>query len=89
MQRDERYDVLLAIKEEHGQAVVRIHEDVIGRLPTTREEELLNIVTYAPVIEVQRINYAVDDTVIMVNKIIFVASHSVLSYDYPVAHWGK
>jgi GntR family transcriptional regulator len=89
MQKDERYDVLLAIKEKHDQAIVRVHEEVIGRLPTTHEEELLNIVTYAPVIEVQRTNYANNGTVIMFNKIIFVANYFVLSYDYPVSHWTK
>jgi DNA-binding GntR family transcriptional regulator len=89
MQKDERYDVLLAIKKKHNQAIVRVHEDVIGRLPTAHEEELLNIVTYAPVIEVQRTNYANDGTVVMFNKIIFVANYFILSYDYPVSHWTK
>lgn len=87
MQRDERADVLLAIKTKHHKAIARTHEDVIGRLPTTSEEDELGILTYAPVLEVRRINYAEDDTVIMVNKIIFVANYFVLGYDYAVPHW--
>jgi DNA-binding GntR family transcriptional regulator len=89
MQRDKRYDVILAIQEKHGLAPVNVHEDIIGRLPTTREEDLLKLVTYAPVIEVQRINYANNGAVIMVSKIVFVAKYFVLSYDYPVSHWRK
>ena len=89
MQKDERADVLKAIKDKYNKAIARTHEDVIGRLPTTREEELLKIITYAPLLEVRRINYTQDDTVIMVNKIIFVANFFVLSYDYLVPHWAK
>ena len=84
MQKDARLDVLQAIKEAHGKVIKRVHEDVIGRLPTSREQELLKIVRNSPLLEVQRTNYAEDDdtTVIMFNRIIFVASHFVLSYDY-------
>jgi GntR family transcriptional regulator len=89
MQEDDRLDVVLAIKEKHNKVPVRVHEDVIARLPTSRERELLNITPQTPVLEVNRINYAEDDTVIMVNKIIFVANLFILSYDYPVGHWKK
>ena len=90
MRKDARFDVLLAIKEAHGKVIKRVHEDVIGRLPTSREQELLKIVRNAPVLEVQRTNYAEDDdtTVIMFNRIIFVASHFVLSYDYTTPLWA-
>lgn len=87
MQRDERADVLLAIRDKYNKAITRTHEDVIGRLPTTPEEEALKIITYTPVLEVRRISYAEDNTVVMVNKIIFVANYFVLSYDYAVPHW--
>jgi hypothetical protein len=70
--------------------IVRVHEDVIGRLPTTREQELLKIVRNAPVLEVQRANYAEDNSVVMFNWIIFVASYFVLSYNYTTPLWtGK
>ena len=83
MQQNPRFDVLLAIKETHGKLIKRVHEDVIGRLPTSREQEWLKTVRDAPVLEVQRTNYAEDDiTIIMFNRIIFVASYFVLSYDY-------
>ena len=78
------FDVVLAIQRTHGKVIKRVHEDVIGRLPTSREQELLKTVRNAPVLEVQRTNYAADDdkTVIMFNRFIFVASYFVLSYDY-------
>ena len=90
MQKDARLDVLQAIKEAHGKVIKRVHEDVIGRLPTSLEQELLKIVRNSPVLEVQRTNYAEDDntTVIMFNRIIFVASHFVLSYHYTTPLWS-
>ncbi len=90
MQKDARLDVLQAIKEAHGKVIKRVHEEVIGRLPTSREQEFLKIVRNSPVLEVQRTNYAEDDdtTVIMFNRIIFVASYFVLSYDYTTPLWS-
>jgi len=41
MQKDERFDVLSAIKDAHGKAV--------RRLPTQSEQDLLNIVRGTPV----------------------------------------
>ncbi len=89
MQKDERLDVILAIGEKYGKVPVRVHEDVIGRLPTNQERQLLNITPQTPVLEVGRVSYTEDDTVIMMNKIIFVANLFVLSYDYPTGHWKK
>ena len=89
MQRDERFDVILAIREKYGKTPVRVHEDVIGRLPTGLERQHLNITPQTPVLEVSRVSYAEDGTVIMVNKLIFVANLFVLSYDYPTGHWKK
>jgi DNA-binding GntR family transcriptional regulator len=89
MQKDERFDALLAIREASGKVVVRVHEDVIGRLPTQKEQDLLKLVRGAPVLEVLRTNCAEDGTVIMYNRIVFVASYFVLSYDYDVSHWAK
>jgi DNA-binding GntR family transcriptional regulator len=92
MQQDARLDVLQAIKEAHGKVIKRVHEDVIARLPTSGEQELLKIVRNTPVLEVKRTNYAEDDdtTVIMFNRLIFVASYFELSYDYITPLWtGK
>jgi DNA-binding GntR family transcriptional regulator len=90
MRKDARFDVLHAIKETYGKVIKHVHEDVIGRLPTSQEQELLKIVRNAPVLEVQRTNYAEDkdETVMMFNRIVFVASLFVLSYDYTTALWA-
>lgn len=89
MQKDERFDALLAIKEAHGKVVQHTHEDVIARLPNQKEQDLLKLVRGTPILEVRRTNYAEDNTVIMYNCIIFVASYFVLSYDYDVNHWSR
>ena len=83
MQQDENVNVLSAIKEIHGKNAKRVHEDVIGRLPTQDEQDLLKIVRSTPVLEVHRTYFAEDNTtVVMYCRIIFVASYFVLSYDY-------
>ncbi|HEX4206826.1 MAG TPA: GntR family transcriptional regulator, partial [Ktedonobacteraceae bacterium] len=58
MQKDEQFDVLLAIKNAYGKAVSHVHEDVIGRLPTSHEQDWLKLVRGTPVLEVVRTNYA-------------------------------
>ncbi len=88
MRKDESMDVLLAIKDAHGLFIKYIHEEVIGRLPTTEEQSLLGLVRNAPVLEVLRTNYSEDKhTVIMFNKIIFVASYFLLDYNYSTDLW--
>lgn len=87
MQQDERFDVLRAIKERHGKVIVRVHEDVIGRLPTNQEQELLQLVQYAPVLEIKRTCYAEDATVVMFNNLLLVANLFLLSYDYSTDLW--
>ncbi|MBA2395298.1 MAG: GntR family transcriptional regulator [Ktedonobacteraceae bacterium] len=87
MQKDERFDVLLAIKEQHNKVIKAVHEDVIGRLPTKEEQDWLKVTRSTPVLEVIRINQAEDGTIVMVNRLIFVASYFVLSYDYTPPHW--
>jgi len=83
MQQDEQFDVLQEIKKTHGKVVRHVHEDVMGRLPTQREQDLLKIVRSMPVQEVHRIYYAEDDkTIIFYSHLIFVASYFVFSYDY-------
>lgn len=88
---DERYDVLEDIKAKHHKVIKRIHEDVFARLPTSQEQELLNIVRHTPVYEILRISYSAqeDGSVIMYSRIVFVASYSFLSYDYSVPFWEK
>lgn len=52
MQADDRFDAILAIKQQHGKVIKRVHEDVIARLPDQKEQELLKLVRGAPVLEV-------------------------------------
>jgi DNA-binding GntR family transcriptional regulator len=87
VQQNERFDVLQAIKETYGKVIVRVHEDVLSRLPTKQEQELLQLVQYSPVLEVRRTCYAEDNTVVMFNRLLFVANLFVLSYDYLTDHW--
>ncbi len=88
MQKDERMDVLLAIKDAYGKVIKYVHEEVIGRLATTEEEGLLSIVRDSPVLEVFRTNYAEDHKkVIMYNRIVFVANFFLLDYDYIAPYW--
>jgi len=89
MQKNERLDVIVAIREKTGKAPVRVHEDLTVRLPRLRERNSLQITPQTSVLEIKRISYAEADTVVMVNKIILVASVFTLSYDYPVDHWKK
>jgi DNA-binding GntR family transcriptional regulator len=89
MRQDVRFDVLAAIKATHMLEIGRVHEDVYGRLPILEEQEKLKIVRNAPVFDIRRTNYAIDEDVkveqsqvIMFSRIIFVASYFVLHYEY-------
>lgn len=87
MREDEHFDILLAIKKKTGKAPVRVHEDLNIRLPIEHERDLLLITPQTSILEIKRISYAEDDTVIMVNRIILVASAFTLSRDYPIGQW--
>lgn len=81
--KDEQYNMLLAIKEAHGKMATVVHEDVIGRLPTSEEQRQLAIVRGTPVQEIHRVYYAQDEkTVLLYSRNVLVASYFVLSYDY-------
>ncbi|HEY7417597.1 MAG TPA: UTRA domain-containing protein [Ktedonobacteraceae bacterium] len=90
MQKDMSFDVLLAIKNQYGKKVAYVHETVIGRLPTSKEQDLLHVVHNSPVLEVHRTSYADDErhTPIMFSRIIYVAGYFELSYDYLVPYWS-
>ncbi len=69
--------------------MIRVRDDVVGRLPTSQEQELLQIVRNTPVLEVLRITYGADEggkdeseMAIMFSQIIFVANFFLLSYEY-------
>jgi len=87
MQEDERLDVLLAIKNKYSKVVKHVRETVVARFPSEEEQDLLKITRNTPVLDVRRTNSDEDGTVIMYNRITFVASYFELTYDYDVPHW--
>lgn len=91
IQANERHDVLEDIKANHHKVIKYVHEDVLARLSSSQEQELLNIVRHAPVLEIVRTSYSDKErgSVIMYSRIVFVASYVFLSYDYPVPFWEK
>ena len=91
IQEDERYDVLEHVKERHHKIIRHVHEDVYARLPTTEEQEQLDVVRHTPLIEIKRISSSAqeDGSVIMYSRVIFVASYFFLAYDYSVPFWEK
>jgi GntR family transcriptional regulator len=83
MQADDRYDAILDIKNKHGIVATFMTEDIIARLPTTQEQELLGIVRTAPVMEVKRTCYdRQGGRVLWFNRIVLVASLFVFHQDY-------
>ncbi len=88
LQADPQFDTLLVVKAKYGKVIVKGHIDAVSRLMTTDEHSLLGGARGTPVLEVHRTNYAEDGIVIMVNKIVFVGSLFVLSYDFSVAIWS-
>src|SRR5215469_4873434 len=75
MREDVNFHVINAIKQTHGLFIDRIHEEVIGRIPTAEEARQLSILRTAPVLEVHCSNFAQDGTPIMWNRLVLVASH--------------
>jgi DNA-binding GntR family transcriptional regulator len=82
-QKDETYDIPLALQEVQGTIAKLVHEDVIGRLPSSKEQHLLEIVHGTPVQEINRVYYTEDGaTAIYYSRLTLVARYFVLSYDY-------
>ena len=82
LQANRNFDVLSAIKQTHGKSVKHVREDILGRFPTQHEQDVLSITRATPILEVNSVFYAQDDTIVMYNRSILVASYFVLSYDY-------
>lgn len=87
MRENPRFDTMMTLKKQGGKVVVRSHTDAIARLPTDREQALLNISRIVPILEVVGTNYAEDNTVIFINQRFFVGDLSELSFDFSVDHW--
>lgn len=75
MRGDDRYDVILDIKNKLGISTHFWTEDTIARLPTQEEQELLSITRNTPVLDILRTSYEQEDgQVISINKIVAVAN---------------
>jgi DNA-binding GntR family transcriptional regulator len=87
MQKNESLDALAAIKDKYGKVIKYVHEVVIARFPSEQEQDLLKINRSTPILDVRRTNKDEDGTVVMYNRISFVASYFELEYDYQSPHW--
>jgi DNA-binding GntR family transcriptional regulator len=82
--RQTDFDVLAAIKEYRGVEMEEVHDDLIARLPTSREQGWLNVVRNTPVIEVKRVGYSGEQKPIMFSRLLFAANLTHFSYTYKV-----
>jgi GntR family transcriptional regulator len=83
MQANDKYDAILDIKDKHGIIATFMTEDIIARLPTQGEQELLEIVRIAPVMEVKRTCYDQEGgRILWLNRIVLVASLFVFHQEY-------
>lgn len=90
IQLDVHFDVLEAIRQTSQREVRQVHDDVIVRFPSEREQDILNVVRHTPIFDIRRTSYAEDDDgdVIMFSITVSVGSYFVLSYDY-TPYWLK
>ena len=82
MKRDPNLNVAGEIRKTHGLQIAKISEDLIARLPTEKEIELLSIVRHAPVLEAHRNFQTSEGKTILYNKTILVAAFFTLHYEY-------
>ena len=81
IRQDKAFNVRDVIKGQRPLA--RMHEELIARAVTTKEEmRILNAVKGTPVLQLTRINYADDESVIWVSQVVFIGAYFVKTYDY-------
>ena len=81
IQQDKAFNVRDVIKGQRP--LVRMHEEIIARAVTIKEEaDILNVAKGTPVLQLTRINYADDQSVLWVSQVIFVGAYFVKTYDY-------
>jgi DNA-binding GntR family transcriptional regulator len=81
IRQDKAFNVRDVIKGQRPLA--RMHEEIIARAVTTKEEMgILNAVKGTPVLQLTRINYADDNSVLWVSQVVFVGAYFVKTYDY-------
>lgn len=81
IQQDKAFNIRDVIKGQRPLA--RMHEELIARAVTTKEEmSILNAVKGTPVLQLTRINYADDNSVLWVSQVVFIGAYFVKTYDY-------
>jgi GntR family transcriptional regulator len=86
MKDEPDFDALEDIKGELDIKIQLVHDDVIARIPTKKEAELLSITRMTPVQDVRRTNKAPDGSILMHHRIVFVGPYNMLSYDYELVN---
>ncbi|MBV9691628.1 MAG: GntR family transcriptional regulator [Ktedonobacteraceae bacterium] len=81
MKQDPTLNILGEIRKAHGLAWAKRHDDIIARLPTDKETELLSIVRTTPIIEVRQQWLTQEDRVLLFNITLLIAAYFQLSYD--------
>ena len=81
IRQDKAFNVRDVIKGRRPLA--RMHEEIIARAVTTNEErDVLNVAKGTPVLQLTRINYADDNSVLWVSQFVFIGAYFVKTYDY-------
>ncbi len=83
MQGYSEYDAIMDIKNKKGIVAQFMTEDIIGRLATTKEQELLKIARTTPVQEITRTCYdRKGGRVLWLNSIVYIARLFVVHNEY-------
>lgn len=83
MKENPNMNVAGRIRETRGIAIANIRDDVVTRLPTADEIELLNIVRTTPVLEVRKQFLTQEGTLVMFVRSVLVGAYFQLTYEYP------
>lgn len=82
MKKDPDLNVAGKIREATGIAISNIHDDILARLPESRESELLHVSRITPVIELRRHFTSEEGITVMYVLQTLVSTYFLLSYDY-------
>lgn len=81
-----RISIRSRIQEKHHLSVARAVDKITARLGTSEEQAILKIVPDEPVFVLERPSYASDDSVMMFQSMVLIASYFALSYPYVVGN---
>lgn len=84
MKDNPSYDTLASIKRDLNITQQLVHDDILSRLPTQQEANLLAISKGSPVQEVRRTNRTLDGQVLMHHLIVYVGTLGTSTYDYKI-----